>query len=121
MLAFIHHCNGILMSGNEASARIKINRLLEAANWCFFPEGDRPANIRLESGVTLMIAIIDNGAGRRCAETLGIPLRETLGLLLLAKHAGHISQARPVVESLRREGMYLLDGTLDRALALVGE
>lgn len=41
------------MSGNEATARIKINRLLEAAGWRFFPDGDRPANIRLEAGVTL--------------------------------------------------------------------
>ncbi len=47
------------MSGNEATARIKINRLLEAAGWRFFPDGDRPANICLEAGVTLKPADLE--------------------------------------------------------------
>ena len=38
---------------NEATARIKINRLLEKAGWRFFPEGSKPANIQLEAGVDL--------------------------------------------------------------------
>lgn len=33
----------------EALARIKINKLLEAAGWRFFPDGKRPANNRLET------------------------------------------------------------------------
>ena len=33
---------------NEASARIKINKLLESAGWRFFADGKRPANIQLE-------------------------------------------------------------------------
>jgi type I restriction enzyme R subunit len=41
------------MSAKEATARIKINRLLEAAGWRFFPEGRAPANIRLEIAVSL--------------------------------------------------------------------
>ncbi len=41
------------MSDKEATARIKINKLLEAAGWRFFPEGSTPANIRLEPGVTI--------------------------------------------------------------------
>ena len=43
----------------EATARIKINKLLEAAGWRFFPEGDKPANIRLEASVTLKQADLD--------------------------------------------------------------
>ena len=38
---------------NEATARIKINKQLERAGWRFFPEGDQPANIRLELSVPL--------------------------------------------------------------------
>ena len=38
---------------NEATARLKINRLLERAGWRFFAEGDKPANVRLEAGVAL--------------------------------------------------------------------
>ena len=36
------------MSNKEATVRIKINKLLEAAGWWFFPEGSALANIRLE-------------------------------------------------------------------------
>ena len=38
---------------NEATARIKINRLLEVAGWRFFAEGGQPANIRLEPSVAI--------------------------------------------------------------------
>src|ERR1035437_3407037 len=41
------------MSNKEATARIKINKLLEAAGWRFFAEGSAPANIRLEPSVTI--------------------------------------------------------------------
>ncbi len=37
----------------EATARIKINKLLEVAGWRFFAEGNAPANIQLEPSVTL--------------------------------------------------------------------
>ena len=38
---------------NEAIARIKINKLLEAAGWRFFPDGKNPANICLELRVKI--------------------------------------------------------------------
>ena len=41
------------MPEKEAIARIKLNKLLEAAGWRFFPEGNAPANIRLEPSVTI--------------------------------------------------------------------
>lgn len=41
------------MPEKEATARIKINKLLEAAGWRFFPEGGKSANICLEPGVTI--------------------------------------------------------------------
>ena len=47
------------MSDKEATARIKINKLLEAAGWRFFAEGDAPANIRLEPSVTIKTADLD--------------------------------------------------------------
>ena len=47
------------MSEKEATARIKINKLLEAAGWLFFPKGDQPANIRLESSVAIKPADLD--------------------------------------------------------------
>jgi hypothetical protein len=47
------------MPEKEATARIKINKLLEAAGWRFFQEGHAPANIRLEPGVTIKSADLD--------------------------------------------------------------
>ena len=44
---------------NEATARIKINKLLEAAGWRFFADGDQPANICLEPSVTIKAADLD--------------------------------------------------------------
>jgi len=47
------------MPNKEATARIKINKLLEAAGWRFFAEGDAPANIRLEPSVTITSSHLD--------------------------------------------------------------
>ena len=44
----------------EATARIKINRLLEAAGWRFTPSGDSPANIQLEPAVELKASDLDD-------------------------------------------------------------
>jgi len=41
------------VSEKEATARIKINKLLEAAGWRFFPQEGAPANIRLEPAVAI--------------------------------------------------------------------
>lgn len=46
-------------SPKEATARIKINKLLEAAGWRFFSEGNLPANIRLEPGATIKTTELD--------------------------------------------------------------
>ena len=43
----------------EAAARIKINKLLEAASWRFFADGTLPAHIQLEPSVTLKTQDLD--------------------------------------------------------------
>ncbi len=67
------------------------------------------------------VAIIDDLAARRCARSLKIPLRGSLGLVLLARRRGVIPAARPVVEKLLDAGLYLAKDVVDRSLALVGE
>lgn len=66
-------------------------------------------------------AIVDDLAARRCAAALQIPVRGTLGLVLAAKQRGRVTTARPILMQLRQGGMYLSDGVMNRALALVGE
>jgi type I restriction enzyme R subunit len=50
---------GTEMPDKEATARIRINKLLEEAGWRFFAEGNQPANIRLEPSVTLQSSDLD--------------------------------------------------------------
>jgi len=51
------------MSSKEATARIKINKLLEAAGWRFFPEAKEHANIRLEMTVAIKSTDLDEFGG----------------------------------------------------------
>jgi len=66
-------------------------------------------------------AIIDDLAGRRCAEAIGVKLRGTLGLVLIAKRRGIVTSARETLTRLRAAGMYLADAVIDRALQEIGE
>lgn len=66
-------------------------------------------------------AIIDDLAGRRCAAAFNIPVRGTLGLVLIAKQRGRVPSARSLLEQLRQGGMYLSDHVMNEALARVGE
>ncbi len=43
----------------EATARVKINKRLEAAGWRFFAEGNKPANVCLEPSVTIRTSDLD--------------------------------------------------------------
>ena len=47
------------MADKEATARIKINKLLESAGWRFFPVGNLPANVFLEPSVALTSTDLD--------------------------------------------------------------
>ncbi|PUA17319.1 restriction endonuclease subunit R [Glaciimonas sp. PCH181] len=47
------------MTIKEATARIKINKLLEVAGWRFFTDGKLPANIQLEPSVTIKTQDLD--------------------------------------------------------------
>ena len=47
------------MAAKEAQARIKINKLLEAAGWRFFAQENAPANIQLEPSVTIKTNDLD--------------------------------------------------------------
>lgn len=66
-------------------------------------------------------AIVDDRKARRCAAELGITIRGTLGLILVAKLRGSIPVVRPLVDAVRRAGFYLSDEAINQALATVGE
>lgn len=66
-------------------------------------------------------AVIDDLQGRRCAESLGIPLRGTVGLVLRARRSGAIVSVRHALDRLRSSGMYLSDRIVAEVLKEAGE
>jgi predicted nucleic acid-binding protein len=65
--------------------------------------------------------VIDDRAGRRCADAHGISLLGTVGLVILAKRLGRIAAAKPIIEDLRRVGLYVKDNVIADALKQAGE
>jgi predicted nucleic acid-binding protein len=66
-------------------------------------------------------AILDDRDARRCAQSLNIGTRGTLGLIVLARQIGSITAARPVLEQVLQAGLFATDELVRQALALVGE
>lgn len=67
------------------------------------------------------VAVLDDAAARQCARSLGIPVVGSLGVVLAAKRMGWIAAARPVIERLIGDGLYLRPSRVAEALAEVGE
>lgn len=66
-------------------------------------------------------AVLDDRQARRCAESLGVPVTGTLGIVLRAKRHGLIPAARPLVERLLQHQLYLSPDLVEEALAEIGE
>ena len=67
-------------------------------------------------------AIIDDGAARRAARALDIPVLGTLGIIIRARRANLIPAAVPVLKALQDEGFRLDDEVIRPALKeTVGE
>ncbi|MCL4821248.1 MAG: DUF3368 domain-containing protein [Vicinamibacteria bacterium] len=107
--------------------------LLESGSLCVVPDPPVPrvlAGWDLGPGETSVLAcalaqsglaVLDDFAARRCAKVVGVPTIGTLGLALRARASGRVPAARPLIEALRDAGLYLSDGLVQEALALVGE
>lgn len=66
-------------------------------------------------------AILDDGAARRCAKAFGIPVKRTLGIVLLAKQHQLIPSAKALLLLLRNNGFRIDDLLLNAALVAIGE
>lgn len=76
--------------------------------------------IALAQGASTVV--LDDAQGRKCARTLGLPVIGTLGVVLRAKHMGHVESAALILQDLRSAGLYLDDATITLALQhAVGE
>jgi predicted nucleic acid-binding protein len=67
-------------------------------------------------------AVLDDGAARRYARSYGIPIKGTLGIVLLAKQRGLIPSAASLLMVIRDNGFWLKDSVIAEALhKTVGE
>ena len=66
-------------------------------------------------------AILDDRAARNCAASLGLACRGTLGILLLAKRKGLVTQVRPLLDALLSQGLRLENRLIVAALRLANE
>jgi predicted nucleic acid-binding protein len=55
--------------------------------------------------------ILDDRAARNCALSLNLPVRGTIGVLLLAKRAGHLKEITPILLQLEQAG-FRIDSTI---------
>ena len=69
----------------------------------------------------LALALLDDLEARRCAESLGISVLGTAGLVLLAKRKGTVELAAPLLRELISAGMYFSERTLGELLRRAGE
>ena len=66
-------------------------------------------------------AILDDAAARREASELELTVLGTVGLILRAKQAGHISAVRPLLDALQGSGLWMSDALYQHALRRAGE
>lgn len=67
------------------------------------------------------VALLDDALARRVAITKGIPIKGTLGLLLDAKRAGHLTSVKPSLDRLQVLGFRLAQQTQEAVLKLAEE
>lgn len=66
-------------------------------------------------------AILDDGAARKCADALQVPVRGVLGVLLLAKREGLLVAIRPLIDQLLEVEYRIALNVVQTALRLAGE
>lgn len=64
---------------------------------------------------------VDERYARHAAERMGLKVAGSIGVVLAAKSRGDIAEVRPVLEALRRSGLWLTEGLVCRVLAAAGE
>ena len=77
--------------------------------------------IALASEIDCIILIVDDMAARKLAEKLSIPIKGTVGVLLLAKQKGIIPLFRPYLNLIQKTNFRLSQNLAEQFIKDAGE
>ena len=77
--------------------------------------------IQLALNEKIQTVCIDEPVGRRIARLSGLSLTGSIGILIRAQKEGHLPSLRPVIERMRKNGVWLSERVVSFALQQVGE
>jgi predicted nucleic acid-binding protein len=67
------------------------------------------------------LLILDDQLGRKIVAFYQLRYTGTLGILIKAKQAGHLTKIAPVISKLQEQGMWLTESVVQTVLKLAGE
>lgn len=70
-------------------------------------DGEVEVMILAQEGDKAELVIIDDNAAKKTVKYLGLKVTGTIGVLLKAKKNGIISEIRPILDDMKREGFYI--------------
>ncbi len=100
--------------------RQSTNKKLQTTLQEILDKGEASA-IALAADYTDCLLIIDDLKGRKYAEHYGIKITGTLGVIVNAKLAGHISFIKPIIEKNNATNFRITEELISKALARAGE
>jgi predicted nucleic acid-binding protein len=96
------------------------NQSLKEKFYKYVDEGEASA-IALASEISCDYLIVDDMAARKLAKKIGLPVKGTVGVLLMAKQNGIIPLFRPYLELIQQTNFRLSEQLVEQFLKDAGE
>jgi len=97
-----------------------VNKALQKEFLNHVDSGEASA-IALASEIPYDFVVLDDAAARKFAEGLGLTVKGTIGLLLIAKKSGLIPLLKPYFDTIQQTNFRIAQNILDQVLIEAGE